>query len=180
MTWFGVQTKTAREITASISIAEKGFTVFLPLRTVVVTHARQQRQKERALFPRYLFVTGRLNTANELIDAGKINYCRGVLSKGLMCDADGDPQPISDKIINDIRRREELARARAGEVTTGYEPGETFQIQRGRFASLSARYVGEEKGQVLAFVTMFGKDHLVELDFAEVPPSDNRIDNFAA
>jgi transcriptional antiterminator RfaH len=174
--WFVARTKTGREVTASVSVAGKGYPVFLPVQLVRRSHARKVEQVSKPLFPRYLFI--RFDLANDT--HGEINWCRGVANRGLIVNADNKPISIPDPVIDRIRDRERTMLAKAGEATTGYQPGETFKIPVGIFASFVATYLGEEKGIVFATVEVFGRAHIQKFAFEDVPLSPRAIDNFAA
>lgn len=163
--WFVARTKTGGEVRAAVAVANCGFEVFLPVHLVARSHAGKREQVSRPLYPRYLFVR---------FDAGKeahgcINNCRGVANRGLIVDANGLPMHIPDPIIARIRGDEAARLAKAGEITTGYQPGDTFEIVRGN-ADITVAYLGEEKGTVMVIMTMLGKGNILPLDFSEVPP----------
>jgi transcriptional antiterminator RfaH len=164
--WFVARTKTGAEVRASVAVAACGFQVFLPVQMVTRAHAGKREQVSRPLFPRYLFVS----FDPEAKGHGCINNCRGVANRGLMVSADGDPIAIPNPIIEKIRQRADAMLAKAGEVTTGYQPGEVFQIAVGPFASFEASYMGEDRGKVWALVTLFGRAMTISLDFEAVPP----------
>lgn len=174
--WFVVRTKQAREVTASVAVAAAGFPTFLPVQLVEVNHAGKRERKERPLFPRYIFA----KFDRDITPCGKINYCRGVASKGLMVDAMDRPIAVPDTVINRIRGDEMAERAKAGEVTTGYRPGDTFLINRGPYAQIEATYMGEEKGEVWATVTLFGRANLIRLPYEAVPLYAKSIDKISA
>lgn len=174
--WFVVRTKAGREVTASVAVAERGYQTFLPVQIVQRTHARKVETLSRPLFPRYLFV--RFDPIRT--DYGNINTCRGIVSRGLIVNIDASPIPVPDRVIDAIRDRERVMRAVAGEVKTGYRPGETFTVAVGRFASMPATYMGEEKGKVMAIVEFMGKGHIQAFDFVDVPLAQNVLDGFAA
>lgn len=174
--WFVARTQPGKEVKASVNVAAIGFGVFLPVRLVMVAHAGKRETVSRPLFPRYLFAQFDRDTAQ----FGRINGCRGVANRGLIVNADSRPIPVKDEIIEAIRHRENIMKAKAGEIRTGYQPGDKFQIPIGPFADFEASYLGEDKGTVSAIVHMFCRGHVVELPFESVPICHNRIDNFAA
>jgi transcriptional antiterminator RfaH len=174
--WYVARTKTGREVTASVSVAEKGYPTFLPMQVVQRTHARKVEQLNRPLFPRYIFVRFDQKTDQY----GDINTCRGVASRGLIVSVMDNPVAVPDLVIEAIRDRERIMRAQAGEIKTGYRPGDTFTVQCGTFASFPATYMGEERGKVMAIVELFGRGHIQAFDFADVPRSQNALDGFAA
>lgn len=163
--WAGVRFKTGGHDKASVAIAAKGFRVFLPVHITQRTHAGKRENVAKPLYPGWLFT--QFDPAADSF--WQINSCRGVANRGLMVTAGGRPKPIPDAVIEGIMSRETAMLAKVGEVTTGYEPGETFQIPVGR-GLVTYRYMGEDKGTVWATVFMLGKHHLVEIEFSQVPP----------
>lgn len=168
--WAGVRFKTGKHAEASVSIAGKGFRVFLPVTITQRTHAGKRENVSKPMFPGWLF--SQFDPATD--SYWSINSCRGVANRGLMVTAGGRPKPIPDAVIDRIMGDEAAALARVGEVTTGYEPGETFQIPVGK-GVMTYSYIGEENGTVFASVFLLGKPHIVELEFSAVPPK-NSID----
>lgn len=173
--WYVVRTKPNKELLAAVTIAAAGFHAFVPVTLVERSHAGKRERVSRPLFPRYLFV----QFDREAQRFGQLNYCRGVSNRGLMCDADDLPIFVPDPIIDSIRERERQMKAKAGEVTTGYEAGESFPIQVGPWAQFMATYIGEDHGKVFATIPLFGTDHLVTLDFEAVPICSTRIDKIS-
>jgi transcriptional antiterminator RfaH len=164
--WFAARTKIGKEVQASVNVASmEGFDVFLPVAPVQRKHARKTETVNKPLYPRYLFIA----FDPDLDRHGAINNCRGVASRGLIVTASGRPKPIPDTIIQQIRDREAAALAVIGEATTGYKPGDTFELKRGHFATMTATYMGEDRGRVWATVELFGRGHMVDLEFEEVP-----------
>jgi hypothetical protein len=93
-----------------------------------------------------------------------------------MCDLMDRPLAVPDIVIEGIRKREDAMKARAGEIRTGYTPGDSFLIRRGDYASLTATYLGECNGEVWATITMFSRDHVVAIKFEDVPDSGRQVD----
>lgn len=174
--WHVARCKTGKEWTASKAVVAKGYPVFLPQQMVKRTVAKKLELVARPLFPRYLFI----RFDPEASQFGEINWCRGIANRGLMVNAGGDPLSVPDRVIEKVRDRERVGLAQAGEVTTGYKPGDMFKIRVGLFASFPAKYIGEENGIVFATVEVFGKGHIQEFAFEDVPLSQNMIDGVAA
>ena len=161
-----VQTKKDREFTAMISISGKGFKVYCPVHTVEVRHARKREEKQRPLFPRYIFVS----TDHDGLEVGAINYADGVADRGLFCiPGTWKPCTMPDSVIQGVRKREFDMAVTAGEMTSGFKPGDKFIVPVGPFASIEAAYVGEDKGTIYALVEMFGKGHKVEFPVSALP-----------
>jgi transcriptional antiterminator RfaH len=175
--WFVVRTKPSKETTASVAIASEGFPAFMPVQIVERSHAGKRERVSRPLFPRYIFV----QFDRENPGFGKLNYCRGVANKGLMCDAMDRPVSVPDAVITEIRDRERLSMAIAGETKTGFRPGDTFPIQRGSYTQITMTYMGEDKGEVWGTIELFGRPHVVHIPFEAVPQSGgNSIDKISA
>jgi transcriptional antiterminator RfaH len=173
--WFVIRSKPGKEIVAACTVAAEGFHVFLPVKLVECSHANRRREVTRPLFPGYLFA--RFDADAQQF--GRINYCRGVASRGLMCDAMERPVAVPDVVILGIRKREDAMKARAGEIRTGYAPGDTFLVRRGEYAHLVATYLGEVAGEVWATITMFSRDFVVPIKFEDVPDSGKQVDKIA-
>ncbi len=170
--WFVVRSKPGKEITAACAIAAEGFHIFLPVKLVECSHANRRREVSRPLFPGYLFA----RFDQETQQFGRINYCRGVASRGLMCDLMERPLAVPDVVIESIRKREDAMKARAGEIRTGYTPGDSFLVKRGPFASLEATYMGEDAGVVWATISIFSRECVVQIRFEDVPDSGREVD----
>lgn len=173
--WFVCRTKQSKEPVAAVAIAAEGFQSFYPVTLVERSHAGKRERVSRPLFPRYVFLRG------DARDIGRVKTCHGVADHhAVMSSGTGKPIPVPDAVIDGIRDRERSMLAKAGEVKTGYQPGDTFRVHIGPWAQLEARYVGEDKGEVLAFITLFGMDHLQRLPFEAVPTCENLIDRISA
>lgn len=170
--WYVVRSKPGKEVIACCTVAAEGFHVFMPVKLVECSHANRRREVTRPLFPGYLFARFDVFTQQ----FGRINYCRGVASRGLMCDLMEIPVAVPDLVIDGIRRREDAMKARAGEIRTGYAPGDSFLVRRGDYAHLVATYLGECAGEVWATITMFNRDFVVPLKFEDVPDSGHQVD----
>lgn len=161
--WYCVRTKQAQERKAAINLASQGFHVFFPLQTVTISHAGQIQRAPRPLFPRYVFVE--IDVALEL--HGPIKSTRGCVR--LLCNLGGDPQAIPDKVIEDIRRREELEKMKTGEIRSGFEAGDKIHILVGTFAGFDAIYIGEERGHATVIIVLFGRENVVTVDLDRLP-----------
>lgn len=162
--WFVTRTECRREITAATSIAKAGFLVYFPLRTVEVRHARKLTEETRPLFPRYVFAHG------VLANAGKVNFCRGAIRRGLIVDSNGNASVVSERIIDGIKRREEALRRRPKhDGSSGYIAGEIIRIERGPYASFDVQYIGEENGKAMVLAQLFGSGRLATIDIGDLP-----------
>ena len=174
--WYVVRTKAFQEKKAAKAIEREGFQVYLPVKLVQITHARRREKVTRPLFPRYLFA----RFDPETQPFGKINRCRGVVDRGLMCDVDDVPLSVRDSVVDAILVKEALDLAKKGEVETGLIPGDIFVISVGEWASFKAKYKAEKKGKVEAEITLFGREVLVHLSYEQVSVCSRAVDSEAA
>lgn len=172
---FVVRTGAGREISTSVEITAKtGFSVFMPVRRVTISHARKKTSVSHPLFPNYLFVS--------FIEAekryGAIRHLRG--KPHLLCDIDGIPMPVPEAVISDLRRGELEYQQQSGEVRTGWAPGEVFKLPVGRYADFEARYLGEVDGEVSVIISLFGQEFVHRLPAKDVPHNHNFLESNAA
>lgn len=169
LNWFVAISKPAKETVAAVAIAEKGFSVFLPMDLVWRSHAGKREQVNRPLFPRYIFT----QFDRAIDDFSRIFYCRGIAHsterKGIICDAMDRPVRIRDAMIEGIRDRERIERAKAGLETTGYIPGDKFLFRVSKHADIEATYIGEDGGWVTISYSLFGKHTVQEIPFERMP-----------
>ncbi len=175
--WYVVRTKAFQEKRAAKAIESAGFQVYLPIKLAQIRHARQRHTVTRPLYPRYLF--SRFDPEIQK-DYGKINRCRGVIDRGLMCDVDNKPICIRDSVVDAISVKEALDLAKKGEVETGLIPGDVFVIPVGEWATFKAKYKAEKKGKVEAEITLFGREVLVHLSYETVSLCSRAVDSEAA
>jgi transcriptional antiterminator RfaH len=163
--WYAVYTQPRHETLAGEHLQRQGFDVFLPLYLKRRSHARRVDMVPAPLFPRYLFVT---------FDAGKagwrvIRSTRGVIDlvrNGL------DPVPVSEAIIEEIRRR----RDKDGYVVLArhlnLKRGARIRIDTGPFADYEAIFESQRDDQrVVALLSLLGRQVVVELPIRAVIPA---------
>lgn len=178
--YFAGISKPGKETVAAVSVAAKGFPVYLPVELVWRSHAGKREQISKPLFHRYFFT----QFDREIDDYTRIYYCRGVAHtsnrKGIICDAMDRPIPIPTYVIDGIRGRETIAKANAGLITTGYRPGDKFRLKVSDYADLDVVYMGELDGEVTIAYSMFGKEFMKQIPFERVPPPAISFDSRAA
>jgi len=172
--WYIVQTKAGKEISASVEIVNKGFQVFVPLRPATITRNRRRVDTVRPLFPRYIFTA----FVEKEKTYGVIRYARGV--SHLLCDTDGVPQPVPDRVVASVRKREQTLSAMAGRFKTGYQPGDEVKISVGPYADFIGKYLGEDRGKISVIILLFNRPMMVEVPIDAIPLCENSLDNAVA
>ncbi|MFN2355863.1 MAG: transcriptional activator RfaH [Desulfopila sp.] len=98
--WYAIRTKPNNEKVARLNYEQQGFTVYLPLISKVVRHARQKKQVLRPFFPGYLF----LHLAPEERNWPTIAATRG--SAGPVHFGESYI-PVPDWLVDTLKEREE-------------------------------------------------------------------------
>lgn len=159
--WYCVQTENRQEITAAVAISGLGFTVYCPMQIVDISHAGKRTQEKRPLFKRYLFVS-----SIHFGSPAPINHAKGVRHKGLfMKPGTETPYSIPNEVIQGIKKREFDMAVKAGEATSGLQPGDSFMVPVGPFAGIEATYTGEHGGRIYGFINFLGKEHPIDVEF---------------
>lgn len=98
--WYAVYTQVRMESWARSSLWQRGFEVYLPLYRKMRRHARRIDYVSSPLFPRYLFVKADLQAGQK----PRIATAPGV---GYIVSFGNRPSPVPDRIIEEIRGRED-------------------------------------------------------------------------
>jgi len=124
--WYALYTKSREEVWAKTNLEERGLEVYLPRYLKRRSHARKVDMVKTPLFPRYIFARADVS----LGERPAMAYAPGVeyiLSFGSKLGT------IDDRIIEEIRRRED----ENGLVTMGMEPvfkpGQQVRVSDGAF-----------------------------------------------
>lgn len=153
LSWFVVQTKPAREVAASIEIANQGFEVFFPLFKAFKIKNGQKIEDVSCLFPRYIFV--RFDDNPETGDQwGPIRNTRGV--SNLLSDGRGKPTPLRDHILNAIRAREMTVELDPVSPA-GYELGQKVRICDGPLQGLEGLFTGTPSDRTRVLLEIMGR-----------------------
>jgi transcriptional antiterminator RfaH len=122
-------------------------------------------RKIKAYFPGYLFI--RVDLEESGVSAFQwMPHSLGLVSFG------GEPAPIPDNLIYELKKRiQEIAEA-GGEVFDGLKPGDAVRIQGGPFegyeAIFDSRVAGQERVRVLLQFINNQRDVPVELDVSQI------------
>jgi transcriptional antiterminator RfaH len=165
MNWYVVHTHPREEDLAAEHLRRQEFDAYLPRYLKRRSHARRVEMLPAPLFPRYLFVSFDIVAA----EWRTIRSTRGVID---ILRNGNDPIAVSDKIVADIRSREDAG----GYVTLGKHlhlaRGDTFRIDRGPFASHLAIFEQRRDSErVIALLSLLGREVTVELPIGVVAPA---------
>ena len=132
--WYAVYCQAQKENMAREQLENQGFEAYLPLYKKLRRHARQMRETDAPLFPRYLFVS--FDVDRDQWRA--VNSTRGVV--GLVNFKTDTPQGIADRIITDLRSTQDDGGLVSLAALELFKPGEPVRILEGAFAGHVARY----------------------------------------
>jgi len=136
--WYLIQTKPRQEARAEEHLARQGFECYRPLAESPAASARANRLAEQPLFPGYLFIHMQRDASWY-----PIRSTRGV---SRIVSFGPNPCPVSDKLIDEIRQRAQVAA-----TTPGFHHGEKVRVVTGG-SEMEAIFLcndGEERAVIL-------------------------------
>jgi transcriptional antiterminator RfaH len=161
--WYALRAKPRKEDVVWSQIRNQEIENYYPR---VRTHPVNPRAKKvKAYFPGYLFI--RVDLDERGISAFKwMPHSLGLVSFG------GEPAPIPDNLINELKQRvHEIAEA-GGEIFDGLQHGDTVRIHEGPFEGYEAifdtRLEGQERVRVLLQFINNQREVPVELDVSQI------------
>jgi len=125
--WYVVHTQSNGEVRADLNLRRQGFATYLPRYARRRSHARRYEVVRRPLFPRYLFVG--VDLARDRWRA--IHSTFGVNRLVL---AGEEPLPVPDRVVDDIRAREDGDGLVVLGLPAGLGPGNRIRLVDGIFA----------------------------------------------
>ena len=140
--WYLIQTKPRQEARAEEHLLRQHFECYRPLKAPAPLRGSQGTKSGEALFPGYLFI--RLDCIHD--NWYPIRSTRGV---SRVVTFGGQPTPVRDELIEQLRRR--LAQSEAAPAAT-FTPGERVQVSGGSFSDIEVIFVssdGEERSVIL-------------------------------
>jgi transcription antitermination factor NusG len=156
--WYALHTRHQHEKSAATTLANRGFEVFLPLRSAEHQWKDRKKTVSLPLFPCYLFLRGGIERKLDLLSAP------GVLS---LVGSAGKPAAIEPYEIEAIQ----LATANASQI----EPhpylscGDRVRIRFGSLRGLEGILIRmKNQYRLIISVTMLGKSAAVEVDGRDV------------
>ena len=163
--WYAVYTHTREELLAQENLARQGFEIYWPRYRKRVSHARRVQEAPASLFPRYLFA------AFDPVETGwrSIRSTRGVVS---IVTQGYDPVRISERLIADIRTREDLE----GFVVLGrqieLQKGQRIQLKGNALSACNVIFEAKKDSErVVALLTLLGRQFTVDVPVAQIMPA---------
>lgn len=164
--WYVVHTYSGHENKVKLNIEKmvenRGmrddiFQVSVPTEEYVDTKAGKSEVKERKLFPGYVLIKMIIDDESWYL----VRNTRGVT--GFVGPA-SKPVPLSEEEVAALGVQEEIR------PSVDFEVSDTVKVTSGPFENFMGQIesINMEKAKVKAFVSMFGRETLVELDFNQV------------
>lgn len=155
--WYAVFSKPRKELQVDSYLRNHGVKTFFP--TYRVKPVNPRSSTTRAFFPRYLFVYADLSETG----MSALQWVPGAVG---LVQFDGEPAPIPDYFIDELRKRIAAVEAAGGLNLDGLRKGDQVKITSGPFAGYDAlfdmRLTGEERVQVL--LHWLGREVKVKVD----------------
>lgn len=136
------------------------FDILIPTEKKYVTRRGKRVVKDDKVFPGFIFVQMVLNDETERV----VHASDGVLG---FVRSGSRPSPMQDHEIQEILKRLEND---SDTPKSNFKEKDKVKIVEGPFSDFEAEviFVDEARGKLKAYVYMFGKDTIVELDIAHV------------
>jgi transcriptional antiterminator RfaH len=163
--WYVIYTRPREEQVAEENLMRQGFETYWPRYRKRLTHARKVQEVPASLFPRYLFARFSLADAAWRV----IRSTRGVaglVSQGV------DPTPVSQRLIDDIRSRENSE----GYVVLGrqieLQKGQRIQLASDAFKGVDVIFeAAKDSERVVALLGLLGREFRVCIPVNQVIPA---------
>jgi transcriptional antiterminator RfaH len=155
--WYVIHCKPRQEGRALENLVRQGFVCFLPKLSVRRPRNGRDVMVEESLFPGYLFIN---------LDASQDNWApiRSTRGVGRILRVGDRPLPVSDAIIESIRRR-----VAAQSPEPRLQPGERVVITDGCFAQLEAIFIAEDGDhRVTLLLNLLHQEHSLSFPAASV------------
>ncbi len=161
--WYAMRSKPRKEEALWRQVKSKDIEVYFPRLRVNPVNPRSR--KWVPYFPGYLFIQV------DLDEVGRsalqwMPYSIGLVNFG------GEPAPVQEHLIYEIRKRVDKITAAGGELFDGLKPGETIRISDGPFKGYEAifdtRLPGTERVRVLLELIDNQRQVPVELDAGQI------------
>jgi transcriptional antiterminator RfaH len=163
--WFVVRTHPNGEFRALANILRQGFDVYLPRYLKRRRHARKTDTVQTPLFPGYLFV----GMDPDCVRWRALNSTIGVSE--LICHS-GQPAPIPDDVIEDIRRHEdENGYVVLGEHA-GLKQGDKVRITDGAMTDHIGIFdAPSDQHRVFLLLELLGRQVRVKMPLTAIAPA---------
>ena len=132
------------------------FEVRVPVEEVAEVKNGKQKLKERKLFPSYVIIK-MIMTDESWYLVRNTRCVTGFVGPG------SKPVPLTDEEVKSLGVVERLP-------AIELEPGDTIKVKDGPFEDFigAVESISQEKRKIKAFVSMFGRETLIELDYDQI------------
>ena len=156
--WYVVRTHPHAELRAAEHLRRQGFEVCVPRFCKTRRHARKTETVIRPLFPRYFFVAFDRN-------AGRWQAVRSTIGIANLVGGPDGPTPIAEKVLSDLRSREDRAGFFQFAARMRFAPGEKIKIINGMFSACIGLFEGmADKDRIAVLLDMLGRHVRVIVD----------------
>lgn len=171
MNWYAVRTMNNRENKVKerflkevevTSLGDKVGEILIPTEKIVSVKGGKKTQRERALYPGYIFIQTSARGEVERILKGIDG------TPGMVRSRDGHISPMKKREIDKILQLQEVTDAK--QFTDIYAIGEEVEIIDGPFATFKGKIekLDENKEKVTLNVSIFGRPTPVDLTFLQI------------
>lgn len=137
--WFVVHTKANQDRICEDALRRKRFGVYLPMRQIIVTHARKKQTVMRPAFGRYLFVELNRKTP-------PFSEVKRTIGVEWLVQSASSPLPVASEIVSALRAAEDAGlfddaacnRTREGLAPEMPRRGDLVKLREGPFAGFLA------------------------------------------
>jgi transcriptional antiterminator RfaH len=160
--WYAVYTHVQKEWIARDHLDRQGYVSYLPVYRKVIRHARNVREVERPLFPRYLFVRVSLE--------GRAHHpIRSTIGvNGIVCHGDV-PIPVPEGVIDSLKSNEDSEGVIALGNAMAFNKGDRVRITSGQFEGVEALFMEmKDADRVVLLLGMMHSSWRVVVKTAEV------------
>ena len=144
MRWYAIQSKNQKEQLLCEQLRLREIGIFFP--QICVEPVNPRARKVRPYFPGYVF--GYVDL--EQVGRSLLKWIPGAVG---IVNFGGEPAPVSDLLIADIRKHLERINALVVQSSAGFQPGDLVDIHWGPFAGyeaiFDARLPGRDRVKVL-------------------------------
>lgn len=132
------------------------FEVRVPVEEVLDTKTGNGKVKERKLFPSYVIIKMIMTDESWYL----VRNTRGVTG---FVGPGSKPVPLSEEEVKALGVVEKLP-------DIDLEPGDAIKVKEGPFEDFigTVESINQEKRKIKAFVSMFGRETLIELDYEQI------------
>lgn len=144
----------------SMGLRDKVFRILVPTESEVRTRAGKKTEVKRKVYPGYVLIEMVYDDSTWYL----IKSTTGVIG---FIGASNKPIPLSEREVQDILSSMDET---APTPVVKYEKGEVIRVTSGPFTEFSGKIeeVNPDKEKLKVFISIFGRDTPVELDFGQV------------